>query len=136
MIYVIQAKNGAFKIGYTKSNASFKRRLKALRTSHSMTLTPVLLVEGEMHHEKALHKLLNKFCTRGEWFSDLDWADMLLRHVIVLLAQYGAPFVLEHTEDQLQAFCQTKGGILPAVDLRCLGITVRPEMDRNVRIAG
>ena len=101
MIYVIRAKTGLYKIGYSASEEGVAMRRNNLQTGNPHKLEVIVITEGERTHEKQLHKLLARFKQKGEWFSDTEWADRLLHNVIGLLESYSAEFVLSQSEEQL-----------------------------------
>ena len=116
MIYVIQAGNGAYKIGYTKDAKTMKRRLSSLQTGANRKLKLLLTTEGGYEHEAGLHRLLEQYWVSGEWFDHGNWMDPLIDHAITLLSQHSAEFVLSHTADQIRAYCPIPGhGPIPYI---------------------
>ena len=68
-LYLIQSDvTGAFKIGITKN---VKKRIKQLQTGSPHKLKLILLLKGQSHRERSLHRALRSVMTRdtGEWFS-------------------------------------------------------------------
>jgi hypothetical protein len=119
MIYVVQAGNGPYKIGYTKDKKTFKYRLPAIQTHCAQEVRVLVLTHGNHRHEAMLHELLKQYRQEGEWFNDRDWMDPLMEHTITLLSQRGVNFVLSHTAEQIRNYCPIPGfGTIPYIDCR------------------
>ena len=57
------------KIGYT---AQLRQRLTDLQVGSPVKLVPITTIDGDMPIEKAIHKLLEKHRSHGEWFHMTD----------------------------------------------------------------
>ena len=65
-VYVIQAGEGAVKIGFTSGDVG--KRLAVLQVGNAEELRVVLAFPGTTQQEAALHKRLQRFRIHGEWF--------------------------------------------------------------------
>jgi hypothetical protein len=79
MIYFIS--NGTYtKIG--KADDPYKR-IKELQTGCPETLEIKLIIEGDEEKERVLHKALNKYRIRGEWFHlNFEYNENLIKEII------------------------------------------------------
>lgn len=102
MIYALRDNVGNVKIGFTRTRKLLKARIAALQTAHASRLELLCAVNGWPVHEARLHKFLAPHRRGGEWF---DGSAELVCVVVHLLEGYGPAFILEHTAEQLLAFC-------------------------------
>lgn len=69
MIYFIQAGDGGpVKIGFCRTRAGVRRRLKGFQTSHAQELYLLGVHPGDLDDEQALHRAFRAAHIRGEWF--------------------------------------------------------------------
>lgn len=66
MIYVIQAENGAIKIG---STANPKYRFSALQFASPLQLRLIAILPGSSREERSLHAKFEKSRRHNEWFA-------------------------------------------------------------------
>ena len=70
MIYIIRATNSDIvKIGFTKSNATLKKRLKSLSGSCPLKLCVEATMNGSKLKERCLHSFYISKHRTGEWFN-------------------------------------------------------------------
>ena len=130
MIYALEnVQTRAVKIGYTRDEASLRKRRSTLQVGSSTKLKLLASGEGSEADEQALHRLLAQFRLKGEWFSDDHWMDPLMENVLALLP-HGAPFILGHTEDNLRNFV-AHPWVRPLPGCKYI---VEPAQDAGVRI--
>jgi hypothetical protein len=79
MIYFIS--NGTYtKIGKADNP---EKRIKELQTGCPETLEIKLVIDGDEEKEKMLHKALNKYRIRGEWFKiDFEYNENIIKEII------------------------------------------------------
>lgn len=65
-VYFIECA-GRIKIGFT---ADVKSRIKGLSTGSAHDLTVIAAIDGSVHLERAIHRILKAHRQRGEWFDD------------------------------------------------------------------
>lgn len=78
-IYYLRAKNGAIKIGYTRSLHS--RRISSLSVSSPLELELVAQEEGGIDLERHRHDQYREFHIRGEWFRPSAKLDFHLKQL-------------------------------------------------------
>lgn len=68
MIYFIKAGN-YIKVGYSKSESSFKYRMSSYKTSCPFEVEVISKIEGGVEEERNILSYFIEFHTRGEWFN-------------------------------------------------------------------
>jgi hypothetical protein len=69
MVYFMQSLD-KIKVGYTSNNPTNRKRSMETGNPHGIVL--IGTVNGTREHEEKIHKQLQKYCVRGEWFRDCE----------------------------------------------------------------
>jgi len=139
MIYFIQAgESGPIKIGYTKG--SIEKRIAQMQTGCHEELKCRYKMDGDRETEKNIHKYIEPFRVRGEWFGTPDIIiqtlkmDWNTKEVIMINTGIGI-YISEQDSDNLSIYLSNDINIDINISEKTIHIDNRDESESIYKVS-